>query len=195
MAGQFDAAIAEIRAKGPTVDEVAEAKNELLAAALQERETAPGRAFELGEALVRTGDPQHADKRLAALAKVTAADVRRVAQIYLDPQKRIVLRYRQGSGDASDWANPTPLPKFMTPPPASRAPLALLPETERQAPPAAGRVAEVRLPAPTESRLSNQMRLVTARTGQVPLATLSVVFHGGSSVDSRAKAGRVSSPR
>jgi len=190
VAGKFDAAIADIRANGPTAEEVAEAKNELLASALQERETAPGRAFELGEALVRTGDPGHADNRLAALGKVTAADVRRVAQKYLDPDKRIVLRYIQGSGEAKDWANPTPLPTFFTPPPASRAPLALLPEGERQAPPATGRVAEVRLPTPTDMRLANGMRLITARTGQVPLATVSVVFRGGSSVDPRAKAGR-----
>jgi len=190
VAAKLDAAIAEIRAKGPTAEELAEAKNELLASALQERETAPGRGFELGEALVRTGDARHADKRLAALAKVTPADVRRVAQKYLDPNHRIILRYKQGSGEAKDWANPTPMPTFFTPPPASRAPLALLPEGQRQAPPAAGRVAEVRLPTPTDMRLSNGMRLVTARTGQVPLATLSVVFRGGSSVDPRAKAGR-----
>ena len=121
---------------------------------------------------------------------MTAADVRRVAQKYLDPNKRIILRYKQGSGEAKDWANPTPMPTFLTPPPAGRAPLALLPEGQRQAPPAAGRVAEVRLPTPTDMRLSNGMRLVTARTGSVPLATLSVVFRGGSAVDPRAKAGR-----
>ena len=190
VAAQLDAALADIIAKGPTAAEVAEAKNELLAAALQERETAPGRAFELGEALVRTGDPRHADKRLAGLAKVTPADVRRVVQKYLDPNKRVVLRYKQGSGDAKDWANPTPLPVFATPPAASRAPLTLLPEGARQGPPAAGRVAEVRLPIPTDTKLKNGMRLVTARTGQVPLATLSVVFRGGSAVDPRAKAGR-----
>ncbi|HEX6219378.1 MAG TPA: pitrilysin family protein [Sphingomicrobium sp.] len=190
VATDLDAAIDSLRASGPTAEEVAEAKNELLTAALQERETAPGRAFELGEALVRTGDPQHADKRLAALAKVTAADVRRVAQTYLDPRKRIVLRYKQGSGEAKDWANPTPLPTFFTPPPATRAPLALLPEGERQAPPAPGREAAISLPQPAESRLANGMRLVAARTGQVPLATLSVVMRGGSSVDPRAKAGR-----
>ena len=121
---------------------------------------------------------------------MTPADVQRVAQKYLDPQKRIVLRYKQGSGDAKDWANPTPLPKFGTPPAATRAPLALLPEGQRQAPPAAGRVAEIRLPTPSDMRLSNGVRLVTARTGQVPLATLSVVFRGGSAVDPRAKGGR-----
>lgn len=190
VASKLDSSIAEVRANGPTGEEVAEARNELLAAALQERETASGRAFELGEALVRTGDPSHADKRLAALAKVTAADVRRVARKYLDPQKRIMIRYKQGSGEAKDWANPTPLPKFATPPPASRQPLALLPEGERQPPPAAGRPAAVRFPSPTDTQLSNGVRLITARTGQVPLATLSVVFRGGSAVDPRAKAGR-----
>ena len=190
VAAKLDAALDEIRVKPPTADEVAEAKNELLAGSLRERETASDRGMELGEALVRTGDPAHADKRLAALARVTPADVTRVAKKYLDPQKRIVLRYVQGSGDEKGWANPTPLPKFLTPPAASRAPLALLPEGERQKPPEPGKVAEVRLPQPVDSKLSNGMRLITARTGQVPLATMTVVFRGGSSVDPRAKAGR-----
>lgn len=190
VAPALDSTLAQLRESGPTVDEVLEAKNELLAGALEERETFSGRAFELGEALVRTGDPRFADRRLAAIAKVTPADVQRVASRYLDPQKRILLRYSQGSGNAEEWANPTPLPTFATPAPATRAPLSLLPEAERQKPPEPGQSAQINIPSPTDSRLSNGIRLITARTGQVPLATMTVTFRGGASVDPRAKAGR-----
>ncbi len=60
------------------------------------RETFSGRAFELGEALVRTGDPKAADKRLAGISAVTVADVRRVAQTYLNPARRLDFSLHKG---------------------------------------------------------------------------------------------------
>ncbi|GAA4022039.1 pitrilysin family protein [Sphingomonas swuensis] len=181
-----------LRKSGPTAAELAEAKNELLSAGLEEREVASSRAFTLGEGLVRTGDPRAADKRLAAVTRVTAADVQRVARTILDPAKRIELRYAKGDGEAKGWANPTPLPRFASPPPAARPPLALLPEGQRQAPPAPGTPAQFRMPALSETTLGNGMKLVTARTGNVPLATLTVAIRAGSAVEPRAKAGLAS---
>ncbi|HEV2080219.1 MAG TPA: pitrilysin family protein, partial [Allosphingosinicella sp.] len=55
-----------MRSTPVTAAELTEAKNELVADALRERETFSGTAFALGEALVRTGDPRHLDKQLAA---------------------------------------------------------------------------------------------------------------------------------
>ncbi|GAA4035259.1 pitrilysin family protein [Sphingomonas rosea] len=185
----LDQTLAGLRASGPTADELTEAKNELLSDALQERETASDRAFTLGEGLVRTGDPRAADKRLAQITQVTAADVQRVARTILSPARRLRINYVKGDGDAKGWANPTPLPTFASPPPAAQAPLALLPEGQRQAPPAPGTPAAFRMPALQETTLSNGMKLVTARTGNVPLATLTVAIRGGSSVEPRAKAG------
>jgi zinc protease len=74
------AEIERVRSEPVSAAELAEAKNELVADSLRQRETSSGRAFEMGEALVRTGDPRGADKRLAAVMKVTAADVQRVAR-------------------------------------------------------------------------------------------------------------------
>ena len=70
VAAELNKALTRLRTAPPTAAEVMEAKNELLAASLGERETFSGRAFELGEAYVRTGDPRIADKRLAAIARV-----------------------------------------------------------------------------------------------------------------------------
>ncbi|HSG55151.1 MAG TPA: pitrilysin family protein, partial [Paracoccaceae bacterium] len=69
--GLLDAEIVRLRNQPVTAAELAEAKNELVASALRDRETARGRAFELGEWLVMTGDPQAADLRLAAITNVT----------------------------------------------------------------------------------------------------------------------------
>lgn len=189
VATELDRALDALRATGPTAAELTEAKNELLSAGLQEREVASSRAFTLGEGLVRTGDPRAADKRLAAITRVTAADVQRVARTILNPAKRVELRYAKGDGDAKGWANPTPLPRFSSPPPAAQAPLALLPEGQRQAPPAPGTPATYAMPALTEATLANGMKLVTARTGTVPLATLTVAIRAGSAVEARDKAG------
>jgi zinc protease len=189
VATELDRALDALRRSGPTAAELTEAKNELLSTALQEREVASERAFVLGEGLVRTGDPRAADKRLAAVTRVTAADVQRVARTILDPAKRVELRYVKGDGDAKQWANPTPLPRFSSPPPAAQPALSLKPEGERQAPPAPGTPARFALPTPSETSLSNGVKLVTARTSNVPLATLTVALRAGSAVEPRAKAG------
>jgi zinc protease len=190
LAGEVDKVLADIRAKGPTADEVAEAKNELLAGALNERETFDGRAFELGERLVRTGDPASADKRLAGIGKVTAADVRRVAQQYLNPARRVELRYKQGDGDPKGWANPTPLPKFLSVPKASGPENQLRAEADRDPPPGPGPKALFIQPRLSDSALPNGMRVLAARTGSVPLATMTVLVRAGSATDPRDKAGQ-----
>lgn len=189
VATEIDRTLDSLRRQGPTSAELSEAKNELLSAGLQEREVASSRAFVLGEGLVRTGDPRAADKRLAAITTVTAADVQRVARTILDNGKRIELRYVKGDGDAKGWANPTPLPSFASPPPPAQAPLALLPEGQRQAPPAPGTPARFAMPALSEATLPNGLKLVAARTGNVPLATLTVTIRAGSAVEPRAKSG------
>jgi zinc protease len=190
VAAALDTEIERMRTSGPTDDEVMEARNELLSQGLQERETASTRAFTLGEGLVRTGDPRAADKRLAAVTRVTPSELRRVARLYLDPNKRLTLRYDKGSGDAAGWANPNSLPTFASVPPARRPELQLLPEGQRQEPPAAGAPASFVLPSVSDTRLGNGIRVVSARSGSVPLGTMSVLIRAGSAVDDRSQAGR-----
>jgi len=188
------AEMARVRSEPVTATELAEAKTELVAGALRERETFSGRAFELGEALVRTGDPRHPDKELAAIQKVTAADVQRVARKYLAANSRVDIRYlnekERPQGQTGDsWTNPAPLPTFKTVPPATRPANALAPEGQRQQPPAPGAAVAVTPPAIGENRLANGLTLVTAKTGIVPIATMTMVIKGGASTDPRGKAG------
>lgn len=187
------AEIARVRDQPVTAAELAEAKNELLSAALNERETFDGRAFAIGEALVRTGDPRALDKRLAAVGRVTAADVQRVARAYLKPEARVDIRYldekQRPAGTAAAATNPVPMPTWASVPAAKRPPLALAPEGSRQAPPAPGAAQPVTPPAIAETRLANGMAVVAARTGQVPVATMAVVLKGGGATDPRGRAG------
>ncbi|HEX8215610.1 MAG TPA: pitrilysin family protein [Allosphingosinicella sp.] len=183
-----------IRSTPVSAAELSEAKNELLADALRERETFSGRAFALGEALVRTGDPRHLDKQLAAIQKVGAADVQRVARKYLAPNARVDIRYvnekERPAGQTGDsWSNPVALPVFKSVPAAKRVPLELASEAQRQKPPQPSAEVPVTPPVIAERTLASGLRLVTARTGNVPLATMAVVVKGGASTDPAGKAG------
>lgn len=169
--------------------ELTEAKNELIAAALRRRETAQGRAFELGEALVTTGDPDFADKRLAAIAAVTVADVQRVANKYYDDNGRTDITYTAGEDDPSAYANPVPMPEFRTLPAATGTPLAVAPEGEREPVPGPGERPQVDSAEIVESKLANGVEIVAAQTGDVPIATMTVLVPGGSISDPRKKAG------
>ena len=187
------AEIARVRSAPVTAAELAEAKNELVADALRERETFSGRAFTLGEALVRTGDPKAADKRLAAVQRVTVTDVQRVARTWLASDARVDIRYLnetgRPAGAADAWANPTPIPTFRTVPAATRAANNLAEEAQRQHPPAPGAAVPVTPPSISATRLATGLEIVTARTGNVPLATMTLVVKGGASTDPKGKAG------
>ncbi|WP_114520717.1 pitrilysin family protein [Altererythrobacter sp. ZODW24] len=169
--------------------ELSEARNELFALSLRRRETARGRAFELGEALVLTGDPKAADKRLTALAAVTAEDIRRVAQKYLKPEARVEFTYTQGEDDKSAYANPAPFPTFRSLPAATGEPRKVNPPETREAPPGPTAKPVVAMSEIVETTLANGIQVVATQTGDVPIATMTVLLPGGSASDPRSKAG------
>lgn len=180
---------AALRDRPVSPAELAEAKAELVAESLRARETARGRAFELGEYLVMTGDPDAADRRLAGIAAVTVEDVQRVARHYLAAEARTDITYASGPHDPADYANPMPMPRFATLPPPTGAPRVVLPEGERQQPPAAGARPAVAVPSIARRNLANGVQVVATQTGDVPLVTLSVLLPGGSASDPRGQAG------
>ena len=185
----LDRVIDRVRSEPVSEAELREAKNEIFASVLSSRQTAQGRAFELGEALVSTGDPDAADKRLEAIAAVTLADVQRVAQTWLRPEGKVTITYTSGEDDPSTYANPAPMPTFSSVPPASGEPLAVRPEGERDAPPPPTAAPKVERAQFVESTLANGIHLVSAQTSNVPITTITLVFPGGSATDPAGKAG------
>lgn len=189
VAGVLAAEIDKLRTQPVSEAELREAKNELFAGELAGRETASGRAFALGEALVTIGDAGAADRRLQQIAAVTAADVQRVARAWLAPESAVTFTYTQGSGEPAAYANPVPMPAFATVPPAVGEPARLNDEAIRQGPPPPGAVPAIARAEIVASRLANGMRLVAAQTGTVPLATMTVVLPGGTATDPAGKSG------
>ena len=188
------AEVARLRDQPVTAAELAEARTELVAELLRSRETPEGRANELGQSLTSTGDPRWGDRLLAAIQRVTAADVQRVARQYLRDDRRVAIRYldqsqRTGEAAPDPSAQHTDVALGRTFPPATRAPLQPAPEAEREAPPAPGPLRPMAPPAFAERTLSNGLRVVAARSTELPLASAYLVFGGGTAADPAARPG------
>lgn len=183
------AQVERLRTAPPTDAELAEAKNELIAGKLRERETIDGRGFALGYALQVQGDPAKANTELADLKAVTAADVQRVAQKYLDPQRRMTIRYRaESERPKGQTAAKEPVPPRTSA--TYTGPVqTLAPEGQRQAlPPIAAPVQPV-LPTPAERTLANGLRVIVARSSDLPLVTADLTVKTGAWADPSGLAG------
>ena len=184
----LDAELARVRDEPVTEAELAEAKTEIVAGELRQRETSSGRAFILGQAIVSENNPRAADERLAAIQAVTAADVQRVARTYLNDQARVSVRYQDESArpegvPEESWRNPAPVPTFLTVPPAVLAANELLPEDQRMAPPAPGEPRAMATPRVVERTLSNGLRVIVAKSTDLPILNAQLVMAGGAAGD------------
>ena len=97
LQGLEAAVLREIRrlADGPIHPaELDKVRTQLLTAALVSRQTPQGQAGAIGRAVLQRGDPRDADRELARLQAVTAADVQRVLKAMLR-RKRVTITYTQ----------------------------------------------------------------------------------------------------
>ena len=83
--------LARLGKKAPGVDEVKRAKAQILAAFVFGMDSPAGLAEQIGQAWILTGDPGSLAGELAAIDKVTPADVARVARTYLVPARATVV--------------------------------------------------------------------------------------------------------
>jgi zinc protease len=169
--------------------ELDSAKNQLIAGKLRERETIDGRGFALGYAKWIEGDPAKVNEDVAALAAVSAADVQRVAQKYLAPDRRMLIRYLpesarpKGEPAAAEAAPPVRSVKYTGPV------FKLAPPDKREAlPPIGAPVAPV-LPHPAERTLANGLRVIVAHSTDMPLVTADLTLKTGAWADPQGLAG------
>lgn len=193
----LDAELDRVRNEPVTAAELAEAKTEIVASELRQRETASGRAFILGQSIVSENNPRAADDRLAAIQAVTAADVQRVARTWLNDQARVSVRYQDESArpegvPEDSWRNPAPVPTFLTVPPAVLAANELLPEDQRMVPPPLGEVRAMATPQIVERTLSNGLRVIVAKSTGLPILNAQLVIAGGAAADPADRPGLAS---
>jgi zinc protease len=176
------AAIAElekIKTTPVTAAELEKARNLLLSDVLNQRETAEGQAFALGEAAVSFGDPERVNTDIARLQAVTAADVLRVAQQYFTPENRVVIRYENGSEEQGGQSKAA-----KAPPPTAPAPF-----TPHEIPPKPAAPHPVAFPTALEKKLSNGVRVVVIPRRGSGLVTVSAGVKAGSVSDPNVAAG------
>jgi len=185
--------IAELRDKPVTDAELAEAKNEILTASLKSRETAEGKASTLANSIIVGGDPRAADEQLAAIARVTAADVQRVARKYLGDNQSAALIYLPDSmakgakGDTIGVASTVKVAPLAVP--SDVVIHTQAPEGQRVAVPAPGAPVSPVIPKATETKLANGLRVIVVEKRDLPIVTATVVAPAGGGHDPSGKAG------
>ena len=190
----LSAEIARFRDEPVTAAELTEAKNELVADALRGRETVEDRASVLGWTLINTNDASVADREIAEIQAVTAADVQRVARHYLTDQRRVTLRYLN-----ADDANPVTAQQTEITAPVTLADLApvgqvftLLPEADRARMPATTEPVAPTTPPVADFRLDNGMRVLVVEKDGLPLVSARLNFDAGIADEAPGKAGLAS---
>jgi zinc protease len=181
--------VAALRDGPVTPAELDAAKTQLVAAEVRQRETIDGRANELGESQILEGDAARANTDLDDLEKVTAADVMRVARTYLPDDRRVEVRYlseadRPGGAPAAASPEPAatePAEEAPAPIPASSGPPAGLPPVGPQAKPI--------LPSPAEKTLANGLRVIVAKSTDLPLVAADLVVKTGAEADPHGLSG------
>jgi zinc protease len=184
--------IARLRDEPIPVEELERVRNQVLADALRERETAAGRAEVFGSAWGVTGDPTAADRALATVRTVTPAELQRVARRYLAEDRRVDIHYLDETARAGGPAETVLPPRPVTGgalSQASLAPIALRPAGEREAPPAPQPVRTAPAPAVAEHVLPNGLRVVVTHSSDRPLVSMNLVVAAGSETDPNGKAG------
>jgi len=188
--------VARFRSEPVSATELREAKNELLTAALRERETVDGRASALAEAVVLEGDAAAADRRLKNIAAVTPADIQRVARRWMADEQSASIRYlpeESQKGAREDViATAATVQAAALAAPANIRVWQMASDADRVAPPAPAAEIVPVVPRPGVVTLANGMKLVTIEDHSIPLVTAKLVTQSGSADDRAGRAGTAS---
>ena len=188
------AEIGKLRDQPVDQAELDRAKTQLIAQAVRDRETVDSRGQVIGESIGLEGDAARANTDLAALQAVTAADVQRVARRYLADDRRMTIRYRSDAArppgaPAPSPAGASPLAAAQPLPGASAPPSVQAPEDRRQPPPRPGAPVQAQLPKPAERTLKNGLRVIVAKSTDLPLVNAEFEVRTGGAADPPGKAG------
>ena len=159
-------------------EELAKARNQALKGLVMENLTVVSKASALGSAAVLEGDVANVNKRLAAIRAVTVADIQRVANHYLDPDKAMKARVQSNllgslfgrKNHPEDEAPITAKPETEAPPPGR--PGLTRPAHFPQTPPVAGLLEfDPRLNYKS-GVLSNGLKVLVVENRELPFVTV-----------------------
>ena len=180
-----------------TQAELDEARNEIITAALESRETSDGRADDLARSIILFKNPRASDEQLAKLQTVSAADIQRVAKSIMQDSKSVTIKYlpeetQKGAAEATFADAPTIVTSAINIAAADIPVYSLAPETTRLMPPEAGAAVAAKVPPAVEKTLANGLRVVIAPKPGLPLISASLRVGAGASLDPAKKIGLAS---
>jgi zinc protease len=175
----IDAELKALRDTGPSEQEVERARNTIETAMLTsiEKLGGTGLANQINQYNQYTGDPGYLPKDIERLRRVTAADVRRVARAYLQPNARVIVSGVPGKPDLG--------PDVPTPPPpkagkTERAAGINRDEAWRRTPPKPGPAPRFTLPQGESFKLPNGLTVIVHPNPALPLVAAELVVKSGS---------------
>ena len=180
--------LADVRTTPVSAEEIARAKTSISTSTLLGSRSITAQATNLGVDATTAGDYQYTDKFLAALEKVTPADVQRVAQKYLPDSARTVGYFEptqaKNAAGSNASAGGATQEGFNAGPPVDPAEVAkyLPPFT----PPGQSAIS-----LPQKFTLKNGMTVMLLRDTSTPTVSLSANVKAGREFDTDARAGLV----
>ncbi|HEY9874021.1 MAG TPA: pitrilysin family protein, partial [Candidatus Obscuribacterales bacterium] len=179
--------IADLQNKGVTPEELKRAKAQLRSTVILSTRDITSQARQLGNDQTTAGDYRFTDRYLAAVDKVSLADVQRVAQRYLKEANRSVGFFEptQATGKTpTGGANTAQTAEsFNLGSPVDPAEVAkYLPQIDSKA-------TSTTQSLPTELNLANNLKVLLLPDRSTPTVTLSGYIQSGAEFDPKAKAG------
>jgi zinc protease len=178
---RLDEIIADFIKNGPTADEVQRVQMRNVANRLAGLESVGGfggKAVALAEGALYRNDSNFYKKQLAALAKVTPADVTASMGRWLT-RPVYALKVVPGERAPYEEAKGVSMPKTATP-------IVTVPRTPA---PELGAISDLDFPKVERTKLSNGVEIVYARRSTVPLTQVSLSFDAGNAADPRDRSG------
>ncbi|ARV61840.1 peptidase M16 [Nostocales cyanobacterium HT-58-2] len=170
-----------------TTEELNRAKTQLQATFVLSNQDITSQATQLGYNQTVTGDYRYIERYLEAIAKVTPADVQRVAKTYLNPSKQTIGFFEptlpDGKPGSSSGSSGRTVENFSPGKPVDPAELA------KYLPPATSATASTKQPLPEQFTLKNGLRVFLLADHSVPTVNLSGQIDAGTEFDSNQKAG------
>jgi zinc protease len=174
---EIDAEIAKIKTTPPTAEEMSRALNSIESQSIFGLQTVLGKASQMTNFAGYLGKPNYFQADLDRYRTVTPADVSRVANTYLTPN-RLVMTYTPRAGEAA--RGPRAADRTTTAASNGKKDDAMIAEQAAKLP-KAGPDPKFALPPIEKVKLSNGMDLWMVEQHELPIVSMNMVFRTGSS--------------
>lgn len=180
--------LANIRQKPVTAEELERAKSQFRASLILGNQDISSQATQLGYNQTVAGDYRYIDRYLAAMERVTPADILRVAQTYLKPEQQTLGFFEPTLADGKAGTSSPGSSGGRTSENFSAGPPVDPAEVAKYLPPAQDLTTAANI-VPQDLKLSNGLRVLLLPDHSAPTVNLSGNIRAGTIFDTPAKAG------